>query len=124
MKHGFAAIAGVLVMVAVLGSLVFVASFLSIGESQAGIDLLRAERTLMLVEGCAEDALLSAKGDETYDGGDIVHPEGSCFADVEKNGTEWTMAVSATRDGFTRNVEVVFDRQPTGITLSRWREIP
>lgn len=125
MRHGFAAIAGVLVMTAVLGSLLFVAAFLAIGESQAGLDLLRAERTLALAEGCAEDALLSAKGDENYDGGAVTHPEGTCDIAVGKNGLEWTLSVSASRDGFTRNLEVVFDRVPIlgTVVLHRWQEI-
>lgn len=124
MKHGFAAIAGVLVMVAVLGSLIFVSMFLSIGESQMGLDLLRAERTLALAEGCAESALLSAKVDETYDEGTIALPEGECSVSVERNGTEWAIEISATHDGFLKKVEIVFDRQLAGITLSRWQEIP
>ncbi len=123
MKNGFAAIAGVLVMIAVLGSLLFVASFLSIGESKAGLDLLRAEQTFSLVEGCAEDALLRSRADETYVGGAISLPEGECDATVDKDGTEWTVTVSASHAGFFRRLEIVFDREPSGITLSRWREI-
>lgn len=123
MKHGFAAIAGVLVMMAVLGSLLFVASFLSIGESQAGLDFFRAEEARSLVEGCAEEALLRSRADETYAGGTIPLPEGECDATVGKDGARWTLVVSASRSGFLRRLEIAFDREPSGITLSHWREI-
>jgi len=116
--------AAVLIIMAVLFSLIVVSGFLSIGESRSGLDLFLSERTLFLAEGCAEDALLFSRNDETYAGGDIVHPEGTCSVEVEKDGTVWTMTVSAVRDGFSRTMEVVFNRDILGVTLIHWQERP
>lgn len=124
MNKGFIAISTVLILLVVVVSIVTTVSLLSVGEARSGFALAQGEAALQFSEGCAEDALLKAKSDTTYAGGNIVRPEGTCVIDIAKNGISWTLDASPLNGDSIRHVRVVFDYVPlVGIILTSWTEM-
>lgn len=122
-QGGFIATATVLILMMVAISVMITASLLSIGSAQGSLALTKGEETLSLVEGCAEDALLNARNDANYVGGNITRPEGTCTVAIDsKAGNTWTMTVSTTATDYKRTVKVVFILG-SSIVLTSWQEI-
>lgn len=122
---GFIAMLTVITLLAFSLSLTIAVMYLSIGGSQSALALSRGAEALSLTEGCVEDALLQAKRDETYAGGDYTYLDGSCRTDVSLNGTTWTLDISGTKNNFTRSVEIVFEYvlgAPNTLVLTSWLE--
>jgi len=130
MQRGYIALLTVFIVMVVVVTSASTVALLSIGEAQSGFSLFKGEDTLTFVEGCMEDALLKTRASPTF--GDpvgtlvnITRPEGTCSVTVNsKVANTWTMTV--TTNGATphkRSIQVVFDRLPTGITLTSWKEI-
>lgn len=122
-QKGYIALITVLIVMAVVISTASTVAFLAIGEGQAGLSLLKGEDTLSFVEGCAEDALLKSRADSAYVGGTITRPEGTCSIAISKIINPWTMTVTTTVTSYKRTVEIKYSRNPTGITLTSWKEI-
>lgn|SRR3989338_6491072 len=122
-KKGFIAISSLLIISFVVLAISVSATTLAIGELQSAFSLTQGEDVLGFVEGCAEDALWKSRADNNYNGGTITRPEGTCSISISKNGVTWTMDVTTTATIFKRTVRVIFDRNPTGITLISWKEI-
>lgn len=121
--NGFIALSTVLIISAVALSVAISVSLLSLSEAQSSFTLMKGEDALQFVEGCAEDALLKAQADASYNGGSISRPEGTCTISITKLGNTWTMTATTTNQQYKRTIEAVFQRLPTGITLTSWREI-
>lgn len=124
-QRGFIAILTVITLLAFSLSLTIAVAYLSIGETQGAFALSRGDEALSLTEGCAEDALLQAKRDEVYAGGDYTYLDGSCHVDVSVNGTTWTLGISGIKNNFTRRIEVVLEYTlgpPNTIVLTSWLE--
>lgn len=118
-------------MIAVLSMLVFStvlilgATYLSIGEAQVSFALAEGSAAFAATEGCAENALLLALRDETYDGGTYDILGAACTVDVAVDGVRYTFSVTAEKDGFTRRIEVSADRAagpPAVFSAVRWLE--
>jgi len=118
---------------AVVLATVSTVTFLSIGEAQSGFALFKGEDTLTFVEGCAEDAMLKARADPNFGpvGSEvtITRPEGSCKIKVISKDAispfTWDMKVQTdtTVTKYNRIIEVFFNRTPTVITLTSWKEV-
>lgn len=123
-QSGFIAIFLVIALLAFSLSLSTAVTYLSINESQSGLALARGAAALALAEGCADDALLLSLRDENYMGGAYEYLGGACNVSIAKNGTIWTMDISANKDNFTRSLEIIVDRQlvPPLLTLQSWLE--
>lgn len=134
MQKGFIAITTVLILMAVVIGVTSTVTFLSIGEAQSGFSLFKGEDTLTFVEGCTEDALLKARAGSTF--GDpvgsevtIAHEGLSCKIKVISKGVSptftWTMRIQTdtATTKYNRIIEVVFNRTPTVITLTNWKEV-
>lgn len=122
---GFIAILTVILLLAFSLSLTVAVTYLSIGESQSAFALSRGEEALSFTEGCAEDALLQAKRNVNYTGGDYSYLGGVCSVVVTVNGTTWTVDVSGTKDTFTRSVQIIFEYvlgTPNTLVLTSWLE--
>lgn len=124
-QKGYIAIMTVLILSVVLLAAASTVALLAIGEAQSAFALFKGEDSLQFVEGCTDDALLKARSDINYNGGNITRPEGTCVitSPITKAGNEWTMTVSTNDTKYRRTVQVVFNRLSTGITLISWREI-
>lgn len=124
-RKGFIAIFLVIALLAFSLSLSTAVTYLSINESQSALALSNGVVVLSLAEGCAEDSLLLAVRDENYTGGAYEYLGGVCNVSVAKNGTAWTLDISASKNNFTRSLEIIVDRQPglpSVITLQSWLE--
>lgn len=125
MKKGFIAILTVLTLMVFSLSLSIAVTYLSIGEAQSGLALARGTAALNLAEGCAADALLLAKRDLNYAGGNYAYLGGTCAVDVSKDGTLWTLVISGAQNNFTKKIRVTFEYTagPPGIiSLRSWLE--
>ncbi|MBI2049367.1 hypothetical protein HYT32_00425 [Candidatus Roizmanbacteria bacterium] len=127
MQKGYIALITVLIVMAVVLTTASTVALLGIGEAQSGFSIFRGEDTLSFVEGCAEDAMLKARVNASYNGGTITRPEGSCaITVVSKIGSPtvtWTINITTADTLYKRTVEIVFERSETGITLTSWKEI-
>ena len=124
MNKGYIATITVLIVMAVALGIATTVTYLSIGEAQSGFSLFKGEDTLTFVEGCAEDGLLKSRADASYSGGTIERPEeGSCSIAISKVSIPWTMTVTTSITTYKRTIEIKYTRNPTGITLSSWKEI-
>lgn len=125
-QRGFVAISSVLVILVVVLTLSVSLAYLSIGEGQSSFALFKGEEALQLTEGCVEDVLLKARNNPNYNGGTLSRPEGTCNVTIDsKVGTTWvaSIVVSTPNASYIRKIQVTFDRNPTGIVLSSWKEI-
>ena len=134
MQKGYIATLTVLIIMAVVIATAATVTYLSIGEAQSGFSLFKGEDTVTFVEGCVEDALLKARASSTFGeplGSEvtITHEGISCKIKViSKTGSPtftWDMKVQtdATVTKYNRIIEVVFNRTPTVITLTSWKEV-
>lgn len=122
-EKGYIALMTVLIISAVSLALGTTVALLSIGETQSSFALYQGEKTLNLVEGCMEDALLRVQKSSSYSGGTITQPEGTCAITVNKSGNDWTVqATNTTSTQYKRTIEIQFTRTGT-ITLTSWKEI-
>lgn len=134
MEKGYIATITVLIVMAVVLATVSTVTFLSIGEAQSGFSLFKGEDTLTFVEGCMEDVLLKARASSTF--GDpvgsevtIAHESLSCKIKViSKNVSPpftWDMKVQTdtTVTKYNRIIEVFFNRTPTVVILTSWKEV-
>jgi hypothetical protein len=132
MNKGFVAISTVLIVLSVVVAVATSVTLLSVDEARSGLILFQGEDNLSFVEGCVEDALLKARTSTTF--GDpvgtpvnITRPEGTCIVTVNSktgSGTvTWNMTVTSSTTTVKRQVQVIFDRGSTGITLTSWKEI-
>ena len=120
-KNGFIAMTSILVISAVVLIISITVSMLSIGEGQSGLAHYKGENTLTFVEGCMEDALINARNNVSYNGGNITRPEGTCVITVVKSGN-WTITATTTNTFFKRTIEAVITRA-SSITILSWKEI-
>lgn len=121
---GFVAITTVLILSAVVVAIAISVSLLSIGEAQSSLSLFKGEDSLSFVEGCVEDGLLKSRADANYNGGSIGRPGGiNCSVSISKTEIPWTMTVNTSDTAYQRTIEVKYTRNPTGITLTSWKEI-
>lgn len=122
-KNGYIAIITVLIISAVVLATAGTVSLLAIGEAQSSYSLFKGEDTLTFVEGCTEDALYKLRANSSYAGGNITRPEGTCTVAVSQISTTYTLTVSTTNTTYQRTIQIVCNRNPTGITLTSWKEI-
>ena len=120
-KRGYIAFSSLLIISVMALAIGISVSLLSISESQMGYAERKGEETLFFVEGCMEDALLKAR-DQSFTGGILNHPEGSCTIVVEKNGNNWVITAIGSKDGFTKKIktEITWGRR---LILNSWTEI-
>lgn len=132
-SRGYIAISSVVIILAVILSITITMSYSAIGEAQSGLALFQGEENLHQVEGCVEDALLKARASATF--GDPVTvpvniarptPQPTCVVTVNSKGAgptfTWNMIVSVNTTSSKRNINVIFNRETTGIKLTSWNE--
>lgn len=122
-RQGFVAISVVLIVISVVLAVGTTITLLSVGEAQSGLVLFQGEDNLNLIEGCVDDAMLKIRSDSTYAGGALNRPEGSCTVTVNFPHPNWNITVSASSNSIQRSVQVIFVKNPTGISLTSWKEI-
>jgi hypothetical protein len=123
MQKGYIALATIIIITAVVLAISSTVAFLAIGEAQSGLALFKGEDAITFSEGCMNDALLKARSDANYTGGNITRPEGTCIITVSKAGNLWTLTATTSVTTYKRTIQAIINRQSTGITLTSWQEI-
>lgn len=127
-QKGYIALTTVLIIMAVVLSTVATVTLLSIGEAQSGLALFKGEDNLNFVEGCVEDVMLKIRSDSLYNtkpnSSILSRPEGTCTIAYNATNPNWDITVSSQDATYQRKIQVLFTRNPTGITLTSWQEIP
>jgi|SRR3989344_3185677 len=122
--RGFIAVSTVLILVSVIVAIGTTVTLLSIDEARSGLILFQGEDNLDFVEGCIEDVMLKIRSDSTYSGTSISRPEGNCSITYTSGGpANWDITVTSSSTSVQRKIQAIFTRNPTGITLTSWKEI-
>jgi hypothetical protein len=121
-KSGYIALVTVLIVSAVALATSVSIGLLAIGEAQSSVALSKGDDTLSFVEGCMEDALLKARASDSYVGGSITRPEGTCTITVSKVGSAWTITATTTATQYKRTIQVKATKS-TFMSIDSWREI-
>ena len=126
MYKGFVAITTVLILSAVVVAIATTVTLLSIGEAQSSLSLFKGEDNLSFLEGCVEDVMMKIRADSSYNGASITRPEGTCAITYNPGGTgpvNWDITVTTPpTTPYQRQLRVIFVRNPTGISLTSWKE--
>ncbi len=121
-KNGYIALVTVLIVSAVALATSVSVGLLAIGEAQSSVALSEGDETLSFVEGCMEDALLKARASDSYAGGSITRPEGTCTITASKVGSAWTITATTTATQYKRTIQVKATKT-TFMSIDSWREI-
>lgn len=122
-NRGVVALSIVIVLAAVLLSVSVTSVILSIGEAQSGLALFKGEYNLDFVEGCAEDYMLKIRANSGFTAANITRPEGTCTIVINSANPNWNITVSSLSTAYQRKIQAVFIRNPTGITITSWKEV-
>jgi len=119
---GYTAISAVLVITAVLFAISLTTTTVSIDDMQNSLGTKKADESLVLVEGCAEDALLRLNQNGALPGS-ITIPEGTCTITTNSQvGNTWDFTVTATFETYTKSIRIVAIRTSL-VSIQSWREI-
>lgn len=121
-KNGYAALASVLVIAAVVITIGTTVPILGVGEIQNALLGKKNEEVLNLAEACAEDALLRINENNSVSSS-FTLPSGTCSVTVNSQvGNDWDITVSITILSQTKSIQIVFERLST-IVITSWKEI-
>ena len=121
-QKGYIALASMLVIAAVVALIGTTVTLTSINGLQTSFSLYRADSSLDLVEGCAEDALFYLNEINALPV-TIILPVGSCSIDLEsQSGNDWTFIVNGNFSGYTKKVRIQTNRSTT-ISVTSWQEM-
>lgn len=121
-QDGFVAISTVLVVASVLLIISVTTSLTSIDDMQNSLTAKKTDESLSLVEGCAEDALLSLSQDNTIPAS-ITIPEGTCDITLNSQvGDLWDFTVSGTFETHAKSINITAQRD-TQVVIQEWIEL-
>lgn len=121
-QKGYIAFTTILILSAVTLAIATTVALLAIGEAQSSLALSEGEETLTFVEGCMEDALLKARASDSYAGGTVTRPEGTCSITVSKVSNTWTITATTTSTAYKRTIQVIAVKG-SSMTLTSWKEL-
>lgn len=123
-SQGLVALSTVLILSVIVVAIASTVTLLSIGESQSALSLFKGEDNLSFAEGCVEDYLLQIRANPSYIPSDIDHQGRICRLNLISGNPNWNIIVQeAFATAYQRKINVTFTRNPTGITLTSWKEI-
>jgi len=121
-NNGYAALASVLVIAAVVITIGTTVPILGVGEIQNALLGKKNEEVLNISEACVEDALLRINENNAVPSS-FTLPYGTCSVTVNSQvGNNWDITVSTTISSQTKSIQVVFDRTSI-ITITSWKEV-
>lgn len=120
---GYIAFTTLLIVGAVSLSVALSVSILSIGEGQMSLSTKKGQQVFYLAESCIEDSLEQIKNNNNYNGGSFNIFDGSCTININKQGNNWIIIVSAIKDNFEKKIETQITKTGGNIILNSWKEI-
>jgi hypothetical protein len=97
-------------------------AFRGMHELDMGFAASQSLESLALAEGCREEALLQLIRDPHYTGGTLALGDGTCVIAVTEEGSEATIAITATIDRWTRHLMARVALSGPRIRLLEWSE--
>ena len=120
-QEGYIALLSVIVIGTLLVIIGISLSLASINQLQFSLASTKGHQTLVLVETCVEEALLSLNKTSTI-ASQITLPEGVCNVTMNSSsGNNYDFTVVATLDGHTKKVRVAATRD-SSVTITSWSE--
>lgn len=121
-QQGYVAIATVLVITVVVLVVGLSVALLSVSDIQMSLAARKGDASRGLAESCIENALLELNETATIST-PVTTPDGTCTITVNsQTGSTWTFTTTATREGYTTEIQVVVVRSNT-LTITSWQEI-
>ncbi len=121
-EQGFIAITSILVIGAVVLIVGVTTSLLSINDIQSALSNRKNDRSLGIVEGCVEDALITLNETNAIPA-TITLPEGSCSVTINSQvGASWTFTVSGSYQNHTKRIQVIANRS-SSVVITSWNEL-
>jgi hypothetical protein len=123
--NGYIVISMTLILLAVTIGIATTLSFLSSGESKISEASRLGEQSFFWSDGCLEEGLLRLKNDNSYSGGEVSFPDGTCYININTDGEKYTVqsffsGAGSYQHGIEAEVEVV-----NGIlSVKSWNEKP
>lgn len=118
---GYAALASVIVIAALVIVIGITVSLTSINEVQTSLSSKKSDESLDFVEGCVEEALLRLRNDSAIPT-QIPLPEGTCNVTIEsQSGTNWLITVDGELDNHAKSLEIDITRD-TSVVVNSWLE--
>ena len=119
---GYVALTSMLVIAFIMTGITISISLLSVSEATQALAHKKKAEVRSLVEGCAEDALLSLNENGSLPA-TRVFPEGSCTIMLNgQTGTSWTFTITATIEQYSQTTQVTADRG-NKVSITSWNEI-
>lgn len=123
-EQGVVALSIVLLLSVVLLTITITVTYLSIGEAQSSLSVSKGEQALAFTEGCVDDVLLKIRSNSAFNATSFTRPEGTCSVVYTTGGpVNWNIAVTSLATSYQRRIQVIFTRNPTGMSLISWKEI-
>ena len=97
-------------------------ALLGMGELDLGYTMGRSEETLVLTDGCVEEALLQIKRNTSYIGESLVLSNGSCIISVVSSGSDRIITVVGTVENYNKKIEVTLTLSGNQIIINSWKE--
>jgi hypothetical protein len=110
LPKGYIAIMTVLALLVFSLSLLLALPYLSIGGAKQALLLGESEGVRAGLDGCAEDALLMLKRNETYAGGTYEYLGMRCEVEVSRTDARFTLTLTGNGYDITRHLTVAVDR--------------
>lgn len=121
-RNGYVAISSVLIVSLVALVVSTTITMLSINEGQSAWAITKSEDTLNFVEGCAEDALAKLRSNNSYGGGTITRPEGTCSIVITGGSGPWTISATTTASDYKKTVTIIVAKIGNQLKVSSWTE--
>lgn len=122
-QAGFAALASVLIIGAIVSLIGLTVALTSISEGQVSLAGVKGANALSLVKGCSEIALLQVNISNSLPA-TITIPAGSCSVTTNSHiGNTWDFTVRGSFENYSKATNLIATRSST-LNLFRWQELP
>lgn len=120
-QKGAAILVSMILISAVILTIALSLGLSSISENQINMYQSSANRLLINIDGCGEEAMTRLNRNNSYAGESLTIDNTSCAISVAGSGTTRTITISATNDIYTKNLQINVTIFPT-FTVTSWGE--
>ncbi len=120
---GFAVLLVILIVSATITILAVGMGLSAINENQITLYHGQSIKLSMLLDACADEALIQLNRDNNYTGETLNIQEKSCIISVSGTGAERSIDISANIGKHSKNLHIDVTISPT-FTITSWQETP
>jgi hypothetical protein len=118
-NNGFAAIASLLVISAIILVIGISVSLLSVSGLTQSLSTYKSNYSLNLVESCVEKALSDLNQNDSLSTSYSL-PEGDCQLTINQNGPDWDFTVEGSFDDYSHQIRIKANKSST-ISINSWQ---